>query len=103
MAQYVEAGVEARVENGAEAKIAEASVHMKSSFERLENFKVDAKTEMQPKLLDNSIKFQVEITTFLHHNIPFFQIFNLSFYCCSGEMTKRWVYSQTWNGVLTDR
>ena len=103
MAQYVEAGVEARVENGAEAKIAEASVHMKSSFERLENFKVDAKTEMQPKLLDNSIKFQVEITTFLHHNIPFFQIFNLSFYYCSGEMTKRWVYSQTWNGVLTDR
>lgn len=66
MAQYVEAGVEARVENGAEAKIAEASVHMKSSFERLENFKVGAKTEMQPKMLDNSIKFQVEESTFLH-------------------------------------
>jgi hypothetical protein len=59
MAQYIEAGLEARVENGADAKIAEASVHMKSSFERLENFKVDAKTEMQPKMLDNSIKFQV--------------------------------------------
>ena len=59
MAQFIEAGLEARVENGVEAKIAEASVYAKSSFERLENFKVDVRTEMQPRMLDNSIKFQV--------------------------------------------
>jgi hypothetical protein len=59
MAQYIEAGLESRVENGVDSKVAEASIYTKSSFERLEFFKVHARTEMQPRVLDNLIKFQV--------------------------------------------
>lgn len=55
-----EAGLDARVKKGVESKIAEVSFGLKSSFEQLQNFRIIAKGEMLPKMLDNAIKIQVD-------------------------------------------
>lgn len=58
---HVEIGFDARAENNAESKIAEVSLGFKSSLTQLENFQIAAKAELQPRILENSLKIQVGI------------------------------------------
>ncbi|XP_057368025.1 uncharacterized protein LOC130689027 [Daphnia carinata] len=55
---FFEIGLDARLEKGVESKTAEVSCGLKSSIEQLQNFRVIAKGEMLPRVLDNSIKIQ---------------------------------------------
>ena len=61
-------GVEARAENNVESKLAQLAIGFKSSFDELENFSITAKTELQPKVLENTWKIQVSITHILLRN-----------------------------------
>ena len=59
---HFEVDVDARIEKNSVSKSAEVTLDLKSSFERLENFKIAAKGELMPKILENSVKIQVSIS-----------------------------------------
>jgi hypothetical protein len=57
--------VDARIEKNSVSKSAEVTLDLKSSFDQIENFKIAAKGELMPKVLENSVKIQVFIPTSL--------------------------------------
>lgn len=57
--RFFEIGLDARIEKVAELKTAEVSLGWKSSYSRLEDFQITAKAELQPKILDNTIRIKV--------------------------------------------
>ena len=57
--EFFEAVLEAKLLDDVESKGAEASIGVKSSSTRLEDFKIIARTEMQPRTLDSSLTFLV--------------------------------------------
>ena len=56
---HFEVGVDALVELNSVSKSAEVSLDLKSSFDRIEKFKITAKGELMPRILENSFKIQV--------------------------------------------
>jgi hypothetical protein len=57
--------VDAGIVKNSVSKSAEVTLDLKSSFDQLENFKIAAKGELMPKVLENSVKIQVFIPTSL--------------------------------------
>lgn len=56
---FLETGVEAQLSDDGDSKGVEASFGIRSSLDRLPGFKVTARTEMQSRILDSSLIFQV--------------------------------------------
>lgn len=57
--EYFEVGVHAKAEFRTESKATDISLGWKSSIDELESFQLSAKTELQPEILENSLKILV--------------------------------------------
>lgn len=66
---FFDIGLNAQVEKIAELRSAEVLLGWRSSSSRLEDFQITAKAELQPKMLDNTIK--IKVWSFLLYCVPF--------------------------------